>query len=47
MKLGVKVYEYPHSKTKFYYLTLNGVQFGSVMFSQREVDERMADFVLT
>ena len=38
MTLWFKVYEYK-SGFKAFYLTLNGIQFGTIHFSEREVKE--------
>lgn len=41
INIGIKTYQYP-SGNKFFYLTINGIQFGSVMFSMREAEEAKA-----
>jgi hypothetical protein len=41
IELGVRTYQYKHTKNQFFYLTLNGSQIGGVMFSLREAQDKI------
>lgn len=44
MTLGHKTYNYDEPVFTCYYLTINGIQFGSVLFSLKEVEEAKRKF---